>query len=114
MNLDGASQQTGTRRDEFERRNHPYISPFFGDFSALKDTGINFHVTYGSVELLCDEQAEFIEMLKTQIGASNVDVFIAQDMVHDHQLVFPDYKISKETHEAQGEWFIEKEVQIKL
>lgn len=105
MGLSGASSHTRTKPSQYSRRTHPYISPLFADFSSLKDKDVKWHVTYGSVELLHGEQEEFVQVLVKQLGAEKLNVFIAPDAVHDHQLVFPDWKTTKDTFKVQAKWF---------
>jgi hypothetical protein len=104
----GATRHTDTKFKEYERRSHPYISPRFGNFSALKSSATKVHVTYGAVELIHEEHAEFVEKLRTKIGPELVDEFVTLDAVHDYQLVFPYHEASVEAFEVQRMWFEDK------
>lgn len=105
MPLLGASRHTGTKPSEYERRSHPYISPKFANFSSLESTDIQIHVTYGSVELMHHEIAQFVEKLRLEVGPEKVNVCVAADAMHDHQLVFPELVVSRDTFRAQARWF---------
>lgn len=107
MGLDGAAQYTRTARTDFSTRSHAYISPLFADYKGLpKSTRI--HVTFGSVELLGDEIRSFIAKLREDFAeegeGERVDVHEAEGGVHDHQLVFADWKITEEAFRAQRKW----------
>ncbi|KAF7984660.1 hypothetical protein HWV62_12916 [Athelia sp. TMB] len=105
MGMTGATQHTGTLPHEYERRKHPYISPFFADFTAFKATSLQIHVTYGTAELMDAEIEIFVKKLQTEVGVDRVNVCIAEDAVHDHQLVFPELKVSDASFKAQARWF---------